>query len=182
MKPLNYFFIVIIVSLILLGVSCKDGKPSATKNLVTPPPSVRINESLTVAFQKQFPNAQDVTWDSLEIGTVANFFDGTNDCKAFYDATGLFQYATTLLEFEYLPTSIQNYIKTKYKSAAIAIVQRIDDGEIKSYQIELENGTDYIALEFDEKGKFQKEIKQALSPEELQRQEEEGVDENDNKE
>ncbi len=182
MKPSNYFFTAIAFTLVIVGISCKNEKPSSAGNTVKETPSVRINENLTAAFQKQFPNAQDITWDSLEIGLVANFFDGTHDCKVFYDAKGRFQYATTLLEFESLPTSVQNYIKANYKSAAIAIVQLVDDGKAKSYQIELENATDYIALEFDEKGKFQKEIKQALSPEELQRQEEEGVDENDNKE
>lgn len=131
----------------------------------------------TSAFAKQFPKAQDVTWDSLDIGVVANFSDGKNICKAFYDVQGNFQYVTILLTFETLPLDIQSFIKKKYKSAIIAIAQQVNDRDNKTYQVEIETSTDYIALEFDSKGKFLKEIKQPLSNEELQRQEEEGVDE-----
>ena len=51
--------------------------------------------------------------------------------------------------------------------------------KLKLKQIEIETNTDYINLEFDDSGKLLKEEKRPLSNEELQRQEEEGVDEKD---
>ena len=81
------------------------------------------------------------------------------------------------MTFETLPLDIQSFIKKKYKSAIVAIAQQVNDGDNKMYQVEIETSTDYISLEFDGKGKFLKEIKHPLSNEELQQQEEEGVDE-----
>ncbi len=177
----RYFFILTAVFLFTTIEACKNNssvpqqKPDTEGSNLPEYTGAEANKT----FFKQFPQAQDVTWDSLDMGIVANFFDGKNNCKAFYDVKGHFQYVTTLLDFESLPTMIQTFIKNKYKTAVIAIAQQIDDGKNKSYQIEIESDTDYIALEFDEKGKFLKEIKLPLSPEELQRQEEEGVDENE---
>ncbi len=131
----------------------------------------------TIAFTKQFPKAQDVVWDSLDIGVVANFIDGKDICKAFYDAKGNFQHVTILMTFETLPSDIQSFIKKKYKTDIVPVAQLVNDGNNKMYQVEIETSTDYIALEFDGKGKFLKEIKHPLSNEELQQQEEEGVDE-----
>ena len=133
--------------------------------------------SAGAAFTKQFPKAQDVTWDSLDIGVVANFSDGKDICKAFYDDKGKFQHVTILMTFETLPSDIQSYIKKKYKTDVVPIAQLVNDGNNKMYQVEIETTTDYISLEFDGKGKFLKEIKHPLSNEELQQQEEEGVDE-----
>lgn len=178
----RYFFIFVIAASFFISIeACKNNssvpqqKPDTEGSNLPEYTGAGANKK----FSKQFPNAEDVTWDSLDIGSVANFFDGKNTCKAFYDVKGNFQYVTALMDFESLPTAIQTYIKNKYKTATIAIAQQIDDGKSKSYQIEIESDTDYIALEFNEKGKFLKEIKQPLSPEELQRQEEEGVDENE---
>ena len=131
----------------------------------------------SAAFTKQFPKAQDVTWDSLEVGVVANFSNGKDICKAFYDAQGNFQHVTILMTFETLPSDIQSFIKKKYKTSIVPIAQLVDDGNNKMYQVEIETSTDYISLEFDGKGNFLKEIKHPLSNEELQQQEEEGVDE-----
>jgi hypothetical protein len=183
MKGCNrYFFAIIIAVILLISMGgCKNNssvpqqKPDTEGSTLPEYTGAEANKT----FSKQFPQAEDVTWDSLDIGSVANFFDGKNNCKAFYDTKGHFQYVTALLDFESLPTAIQTFIKNKYKTTTVAIAQQIDDGKSKSYQIEIESDTDYIALEFDGKGKFLKEIKQPLSPEELQRQEEEGVDENE---
>ncbi len=175
-------FIIIVTTVFLIPFwACENRPSSAQKKLDTEGANIPefTGGGANKTFFMQFPNAQDVTWDSLDIGAVANFFDGKNNSKAFYDVKGKFQYVTTLLDFESLPSVIQSFIKNKYKTAVVAMVQQIDDGKNKSFQIEIESDTDYIALEFDEKGKFLKEIKQPLSPEELQRQEEEGVDENE---
>lgn len=168
--------IVILFSIVcFIGLEACKNASSPEKSLNTPK---GINEGgASAAFAKQFPKAQDVTWDSLDVGVVANFSNGKDICKAFYDAQGNFQHVTILMTFETLPLDIQSFIKKKYKSAIVAIAQLVNDGNNKMYQVEIETSTDYISLEFDGKGKFLKEIKHPLSNEELQQQEEEGVDE-----
>lgn len=150
---------------------------SACKNAATPKNVGNTEGSANIVFAKQFPKAQEVTWDSSDVGMVATFTDGKNICKAFYDVNNKFQYVAILLAYETLPKTIQEFITKKYKGAIIAIAQQVNDGDHKIYQVEIETGTDYMTLEFDAKGNFLKEIKQPLSNEELQRQEEEGVDE-----
>ncbi len=128
------------------------------------------------AFAQRFPKAQEVTWDSTETGVVANFFDGKHESKATFDASGKFQYSAIFIEQEALPKTVQNYLKEKYKIVEIALIQLVDNGQNKTYQIEIESNTDYINLEFDNNGKLLKDAKQPLSTKEMQLQEEEGVE------
>ena len=106
------------------------------------------------AFAQRFPKAQDVTWDSTETGVVANFFDGKHDSKATFDASGVFQYSSFFIEQEALPQAVQKYLKEKYKIVEIALIKMVDNGQKKTYQIEIESNTDYINIEFDSNGKL----------------------------
>lgn len=168
------FFVYIIASISI--ISCKDND-SQKKNTQATEGVGNVLQS----FGTRYPNAQDVVWDTLEIGWVATFNNGKNDCKAFYDLKGNFQYTTTLIAEDEMPPAIKQELDKKYKSYTVAIVQEVFDGKAKLFQVEIETDREYVALEFDEKGKFLKEIKQPLSTEEIQRQEEEGVDDNDEK-
>ena len=66
----------------------------------------------------------------------------------------------------------------KYKNANAAVVMSVQNTQTQTFQIELETSTDYVNLEFDTNGKILKEQKQPLSNDEMQRQEEEGVEKN----
>ena len=128
------------------------------------------------AFAQRFPQAQDVYWDTLETGVSAKFSNGKYDCIAYFDLKGGFLYATTFIERTSLPASVQQFLTDKYKGIAAAVLMSVEKPESKSYKIELETDTDYITLEFDANGKMLSEKKHPLSNEELQRQEEEGVE------
>jgi hypothetical protein len=128
------------------------------------------------AFKKQFPKAQDIQWDSADNGLVATFNDGTYQSEAFFDLNGQYQYLTTSIDFEALPQSVQAFIQKKYTIDDIAFIQKIEDKKEKMYHIELKTDKEYINLEFDLNGKFLKENKTPLSNEELQSEEEEGVE------
>jgi hypothetical protein len=126
-------------------------------------------------IKKRFAQAQEIEWDSTETNISANFSIGLYDCTAYFDATGKFQYATTMLEEAALPKVIQNHLNAKYREATFAVVMSVENVQKKIYQVELELDTDYITLEFDENGKVLKEIKLPLSKDELERQEAEGI-------
>lgn len=130
-------------------------------------------------FAKRYPNVHDVIWDTLDLGFAASFSDDTFEYTTHYDAKGLFQYTGTFIEQTDLPKEVQQILNKKYKNAAAAVIMRVDNGKSKTYQIELETSTDYINLEFADSGKLLKEEKHPLSNEEMQREEEEGVDEKD---
>ncbi len=130
-------------------------------------------------FVKRYPKAQDVVWDTLDSGFAALFYDGVLDNKAVFDLTGAYQYTTTYIEETALPEAVQKVLNTKYRNAAAAVIMRVETSSKRTYHIELETSTDYINLEFDELGKLLKEQKTPLSTEEIQREEEEGVEQND---
>ena len=92
---------------------------------------------------------------------------------------GVFQYTATFIERTAVPKAVQDILEKKYPNAEASVVMRIDNGKTQTYQVEIETNTDYVNLEFDDSGKLLKEEKRPLSNEELQRQEEEGVDEKD---
>lgn len=130
-------------------------------------------------FAKRYPNVHDAIWDTLDVGFSASFSDDDFEYKTQYDAKGVFQFTVTFIEQTALPSVVRQVLEKKYKNAAAAVIMRVDNGTIQTYQIELETSTDYINLEFDSSGKLLKEEKHPLSNEEMQREEEEGVDEKD---
>jgi hypothetical protein len=154
--------------------SCKNDK--------IPQNTAQNTEGVTTSaqsqFAKRFPNAQDVYWDTLDVGYSITFNDGKYDCKAIFDAAGNFQNHIKMIELEGLPQSIRKFLNDKYKDTEIAILQLVTTDSNQFYQIELQSNTDYISLEFDSSGKLIKETKDPLSKEELQGQEEEGVEKN----
>ncbi len=162
-----------IFTIIFCLISCKN-EPK-TPAVVTTQQVLPLQET----FAQKYPKAQDVIWDTLDNGFAALFSDETYDYKAYFDAKGVFQYTATFIEQVALPKAIQIVLAKKYPNAAASVIMRIESGQSLSYQIELETSTDYINLEFDNSGKLLKEEKHPLSTEEIQRQEEEGVDKNE---
>jgi hypothetical protein len=164
---------------VLLLFSCKNDKK--TIQTVQNTEGVGIPPAVT-DFATRFPKAQDVYWDTLDVGYSITFNDGTYDCKAIFDAAGKFQHQIKMIELEALPQAIQKFLNDRYKEAEIAILQLVITDTKKGYQIELQSNTDYISLEFDDKGTLIKEIKDPLSSEELEGQEEEGVEKSNKQE
>jgi hypothetical protein len=171
---MNYFKIIYFV-VAFLFFACRNGE--TPKNTEGGQKGVNTDAAATT-FARQFPKAQDVAWDSLEHGVSATFYDGKNDCKAYFDSKGVFQYTTSFIETTALPTSAQRFLMEKYKNANAAVVMSVQNAQTQTFQVELETSTDYVNLEFDTNGKILKEQKQPLSNDELQRQEEEGVEKN----
>jgi hypothetical protein len=159
---------------IIIAISaCQNAeKPKYTEGS----PSASTDAAAT--FARQFPKAQDVSWDSLEHGVSATFYDGKNDCKAYFDEKGAFQYAASFIEITALPASAQRFLTEKYKNANAAVVMSVKNAQNQTFQVELETTTDYVNLEFDTAGKILKEQKTPLTNDEMQRQEEEGVEKN----
>jgi hypothetical protein len=171
---MNYFKIIYFASAFLF-FACQNGeKPKNTEGV-----RQAVNtDAAASTFARQFPKAQDVAWDSLENGVSATFYDGKNDCKAYFDAKGVFQYTTSFIETTALPTLAQRFLTEKYKNANAAVVMSVQNVQTQTFQVELETSTDYVNLEFDTNGKILKEQKHPLSNDEMQRQEEEGVEKN----
>ena len=161
----------LLIFLTFIGLWACKNQPNNTSNQST------LN--FQADFAKRYPKAQDVVWDTMDIGFAALFTDGEFENKAFFDTKGTYQYTSTFIEQTALPEAIQKVLNTTYQNAAAAVIMQIEAAGKRTYQIELETSTDYISLEFDKSGKLLKEQKAPLSNEEIQRQEEEGVEQKD---
>ena len=176
---MNYWKIIYLAIIIAFSACRNAEKPkNAPENQGITEGGQSGTGNAAATFARQFPKAQDVFWDSLETGLAVTFFDGTSDCKAYYDTKGAFQYATSFIEMKALPPLAQRFLAEKYKKANAAVIMSVKNAKTQTFQVELETQTDYVTLEFDTTGKILKEQKQPLSNDELQRQEEEGVEKN----
>jgi hypothetical protein len=166
----------ILILLFCFGCSkCKQSEGTSNAQYL-PTGQAGTEGSAATAFKQRFPKAQDVSWDSVENGLVANFFDGTYESEAFFDFKGQYQYLTTSIDFETLPKAIQDFIQKKYSVEELAFIQKMEDAKEKIYHVELKTDKEYINLDFDLTGKLKHESKLPLSNEELQSEEEEGVE------
>ena len=158
--------------------ACQNGDkmPKNVENFSNTEGPSFVSKELNQAFVRQFPKADEVVWDSTETGLIANFWCDSSDCRAYYDPKGVFQYTTRFIEISALPPSVQRLLNEKYAEAKPAVVMSVKNGQIQTFQVELDAATDYIVLEFDVNGKMLKEQKKPLSTDELKRQEEEGVE------
>ena len=176
---MNYCKILLFASIVAV-LACNDAKKP--KNNVSDDAHTEgvqsVNAAATQNFARQFPKAEEAVWDTLETGLSVSFFDGTTDRKAYFDVKGAFQFVTNFIEITALPVSAQRILKEKYKNSSIAVVLSVKNGKNQTYHVELETDAEYVNIDFDSNGKIFKEQKQALSNEELKRQEEEGVEKN----
>jgi hypothetical protein len=166
-----------LILIILFCFGCSKCKQSeSASNAQNLPTRQAGTEGAMAAFKQRFPKAQDVSWDSVENGLIVNFFDGTYESEAFFDFKGQYQYLTTSIDFETLPKAIQIFIQKKYSVDELAFIQKVEDTKEKIYHVELKTDKEYINLDFDFVGKLMHETKLPLSNEELQSEEEEGVE------
>jgi hypothetical protein len=161
------------IPLLILSFGCSKCQQS---NSSTSDKNGSNTEGAIEVFKKLFPKAQDVVWDSLDNGLAATFYDGTHESEAFFDAKGQYQYLTTTIDFETLPQTVQSFIHKKYSIEDIAVLQKVEDTKDKIYHFELKTDKEYINIDFNLQGKLLKESKAPLSNQELQSEEEEGVE------
>jgi hypothetical protein len=165
------------ILILLFCFGCSKCKQSENASNPQNQPNGQVGtEEIAAAFKQRFPKAQDVRWDSVDNGVVVAFFDGTYESEAFFDLKGQYQYLTTSIDFETLPKTIQDFIQKKYSVDELAFIQKVEDAKEKIYHIELKTDKEYINLDFDLNGKIKSESKLPLSNQELQSEEEEGVE------
>ncbi len=106
------------------------------------------------AFAKNFPGVTVKKWDKEDGKYEANFTQNGKTLSATFDTNGTLEETETDIKVAELPSSVTNYIKTKYNSASIKEAAIITNakGE-KMYEAEVK-GKDLL---FDMQGKFLKE-------------------------
>ncbi|MBC8110213.1 MAG: PepSY-like domain-containing protein [Verrucomicrobia bacterium] len=108
------------------------------------------------AFQKQFPAAKRVKWTKEDSNFEAGFDQNDTEHSALFDAQGSLLATAFAIEATQLPSSVLEYLSTKYAGQRITEVSKITDAKgTINYEVKIKD-TDLI---FDGEGKFIKEVK-----------------------
>lgn len=117
----------------------------------TTTPQNQPPQAVLQAFQKAFPNAEDVDWELEGDRYEAEFEQGDMEQSATFSATGQLIETETEIAVSELPAAIRDYISANYKGKKIREAARIvtPTGAV-TYEAEV-NRHD---LMFDASGKF----------------------------
>ena len=108
-------------------------------------------QAVLQAFQKAFPNAQDVDWELEDGQYEAEFELGNTEQSATFSATGQLLETETEIAVSELPAPIRDYVAANYKGKKIKEASRIvtPTGTV-TYEAEVKRRD----LMFDAAGKF----------------------------
>ncbi len=100
-----------------------------------------VNFKIVQTFEQEFGNVQSVQWDVTANNLVKASFnlEGENVC-AFFDEQGYYVASTVCLTEEQLPFKLRNALQNKYKSAQIAEIIELRNGENDGYFILIKEG------------------------------------------
>lgn len=120
-----------------------------------------IPGKVQTAFQKDFFNAQSVTWQKSDNLYFANFSWNTSDIKAVFNSDGELLNTSRKVSIAELPLKITMAIEKKYKGYKIHdnAVEIIADDQTQ-YRVVISNDKEEITLTSDAGGSFGTENKQ----------------------
>ena len=112
-------------------------------------------------FHKEYPNAKNVNWYSLNGGYIAEFEDNSMQTKAIYDKKGGFNYSIKYYGEKSLPQEVWNSIKSAYYAYDIFKVAEVNVFDKTVYVVSVQNETEIKTIkvceeEMEEMLSFQK--------------------------
>lgn len=106
------------------------------------------------SFQKEFPKASDIEWELDGENYNVDFEIGWGtDHEIWYDAAGnMIKHEEEITKGE-LPNEVTSIIKLDFKDLRIDGAKKITEGELVTYEVELENFTEEWIVFFSTTGK-----------------------------
>jgi hypothetical protein len=135
------------------------------------------SNSIEKDLMSRYPTATDFQTDTLDDGFIVGFSTSNNRVyQAEYDKVmKLSTCYSTSIDTADLTESIKLYIANEYPDSKVNQIYKIEIPLPATYQIELENDTDYVNLLFSNEGELIEESSSPVSDEEVQQREGEGV-------
>ena len=122
-----------------------DGTMEVSEKPATAAPAV-TNSAVLNLFTQLFPEAQEVKWSPLAVGSVVNFQHNGQKGMAGFDPKGKLNYIITTLSREQLPTDLAREITASYADYQLISAREVKAfGEIACYAI-LESANDFVTL------------------------------------
>ena len=167
MKPkINLLLLTILVAGLNFSVSAQTGPALASvknnevnslagDNKVTG--TIVLPEKLLRNFNRTFPLAQNPKWTTTDDAFLSSFVNAGRSVNASFSKRGQFVYALIYGKETDLPEFIQQDIKKSYPSSTVFKVIEMKKPETTSYQVILQNATEYIDLQISWDGKMQED-------------------------
>ena len=115
-----------------------------------------IPAEVIAAFQKQFPNVNEVEWEKEDGNYEAEFKINNIENSALFNSKGDLIETEAEIQLSELPAGVIDYVKTNYSGKKVKEASKITDAAgILTFEAEVK-GMDLI---FDSQGKFIKSVK-----------------------
>lgn len=122
-----------------------DGTVEVSEKRAASSPVV-TNSAVLTLFTQLFPEAQEVKWSPLAVGSVVCFQHQGKKGMAGFDPKGKLNYVITTLNKEQLPADLAREITAAYSDYQLISAREVKAfGEIACYAI-LESANDFITL------------------------------------
>ncbi len=175
---------IVLVIAIMAGfvLSCNNNKSgttdtdtttvTATDTMPSPPvtettPTVAVPDNTRLAFEKKYPGATNVVWVRKNKSTAKTTSPDSTDYQVTYRWEGV-DYTTwyewdgdwvatrTKITNDKLPAAVNDAIAKKYAGYTITEIDKENDKDMTSYEVDLEKGSEKITVHFSASGKVQK--------------------------
>lgn len=114
-----------------------------------------INDKLLQAFQRTFPDAQQVKWAETEDRYLVNFRQGDILTKVEYDKDGNFIGSLRYYSEKNLPVNILCRLQKKYSDKKVFGVTEITTDASVEYYVKLEDAENWITVKSNVDGAMQ---------------------------
>ncbi len=120
----------------------------------TPNRDVYVDGVLLQKFQKDFPNAHSIEWETNEQLYEVEFWIKLREFKAFYDKEGnLLMYKQEIRERD-LPAVVKTAAESKYPKYKFDDLEKTISGTKTLYEIEMEFRDSEVKMVINNEGKF----------------------------
>ncbi|HYC29265.1 MAG TPA: PepSY-like domain-containing protein [Chitinophagaceae bacterium] len=137
---------------------------------------VDVPPATKTSFEAKYPGASNVRWSHYEPAADRSTLDPADwnykldtsdyevmfnwngdDYYAWYDDGDWIRATTTMKDHSKLPAAVNDAIKAQYAGYEITEVDKENDKDRTTYEVDLKKGDDKLKVHFDENGKVVKE-------------------------
>lgn len=111
---------------------------------------VAVNETLSKAFKKSFPGAQNLHWYKHDVHYLAQFMKDEMDHNALFRKNGYLVYDISFGYEKHLPADVLKMVQSAYDNFKIIRTFNVKTGGRDIWIVNLEGMTNYVVVRVEE--------------------------------